>query len=150
MALDWGGAKIVSLERGHPGRHLCEGTPATCPTPALLAAEKAGEKIPAERWKHHCTGLLGEFQGNNLHWMECTEFFGKGKDELGQDLLDYLDRGGSTALEAGGVDALPPDRQPAKWKEFSNKGLLLPEEQVDRFRQFAARLLGLGVRALKA
>jgi hypothetical protein len=55
-ALDWGGAKIVSLKRGSAGRHLCEGTPETCPTPALLAAEKAGKTIPPERWKHNCKG----------------------------------------------------------------------------------------------
>jgi hypothetical protein len=79
--------------------------------------------------------------------MECTEFFGTGLDELGKELLDYLDRVGGTPLEAGTVDALPADRQPAKWQEFYNLELLLPEEKVDRFRQFGAKLLELGERA---
>lgn len=70
---DWDGAQVIHLDTGEVW--LCEGTPETCPTPELNVLEQT-ETIPDDRWKHHCTGILGQYggNGNELHWVACTSF----------------------------------------------------------------------------
>src|SRR5258708_7861501 len=58
-SLDWGGAEVVSLPQGSDKYYLCQGTPETCPTPALLVDKNHGVEVPEERWKHHCKGIFG-------------------------------------------------------------------------------------------
>jgi hypothetical protein len=69
---DWGGASVVYITEGRA--FLCTGTAETCPTPALLVAEREGEEIDPERWKHGCNGILGQLQGssNEIYWVACT------------------------------------------------------------------------------
>lgn len=123
MSLDWGGAEAVSPESGP--RYLCEGTPKTCPTPELILAEKAGEVIPADRWKHHCTGLLGEFQGRNLHWMVCAEF----ESTPDSAVAGYLHRGGDKTyfMEKTGIDLLTYDEQTAVMRDLAVRWSALAE-----------------------
>ncbi len=70
---DWRGATPVFLPSGE--RYLCQGTPQTCPTPALIGGTEAEVTNP-QRWKHNCTGILGEYgaKGNELHWLACASF----------------------------------------------------------------------------
>ncbi len=75
--LEWG-AQIVTLPEGSDKFYLCTGTPETCPTPALNVQQRAydndgtGSPVPAERWEHDCTGILGTHAGNDLIWCACT------------------------------------------------------------------------------
>ncbi|HWE55919.1 MAG TPA: hypothetical protein VG435_10420 [Acidimicrobiales bacterium] len=75
-AADWGsGAELVMIETGK--RYLCTGTPDTCPTPALLTVDGTDESVLTEaRWKHNCTGILGEYgsKGHEIHWVACASF----------------------------------------------------------------------------
>jgi hypothetical protein len=87
--VQWQGpTEVISLDPGHGPLCLCDGTPGTCPTPALVAAERRGEKIPAERWKHHCGGLLGTHQGKNIHWMVCAAIRSEAPDAPSEPLTD--------------------------------------------------------------
>lgn len=69
---DWDGASVVFIDTG--STYLCMGTAETCPTPSLLVAERAGEEIEPDRWKHDCKGILGQLQGdgNEIYWVACT------------------------------------------------------------------------------
>jgi hypothetical protein len=71
---DWNGATPITLPAGE--QYLCQGTPDTCPTPALLTNPTEEDLSNPERWKHKCTGILGQYGGNNneLHWAACTSF----------------------------------------------------------------------------
>jgi hypothetical protein len=71
---DWRGATPVFLPAGE--RYLCQGTTQTCPTPALIASGSEADISNPERWKHNCTGILGEYgaKGNELHWLACASF----------------------------------------------------------------------------
>ena len=97
--------------------------PETCPTPALLWAQARGERIPASRWEHHCSGLLGKYQGKNLHWMVCTELVG----DVDPELLEYLRRFGKS---------ISVFRQ--KVEDFVSD-----DEKVDRMAAFAGKLVAL-------
>jgi hypothetical protein len=70
---DWGGASVVFIDAGQA--YLCTGTTDTCPTPALNV-EARENAVEDERWKHHCTGILGQLGGvgNELFWVACTSF----------------------------------------------------------------------------
>lgn len=70
---DWNGAIPITLTEGR--QYLCQGSPETCPTPALLSGTEEAVSNP-ERWKHKCTGILGQYggNGNELHWVACTSF----------------------------------------------------------------------------
>jgi hypothetical protein len=116
LGVDWGGATPVSLSGGD--RYLCEGTPETCPTPALIVAERQGEKISPERWKHHCTGLLGEYQGKNLHWMCCTAIENGAEQEVMTYLTAKSAGHGITNIEASGFALRRPDEQVKVCREF--------------------------------
>lgn len=126
---DWNGATPITLPAGE--QYLCQGTPETCPTPALLTSASEEAISNPERWKHKCTGILGQYGGNGnvLHWAACTSFViatpelpvldtasvtGPGDDTTGED-PDYDEirelnaknvkdtpGGGSVAVVAGG------------------------------------------------
>ena len=70
---DWNGAIPITLPAGR--QYLCQGSPETCPTPALLSGTEEAISNP-ERWKHKCAGILGQYggNGNELHWAACTSF----------------------------------------------------------------------------
>lgn len=75
-AADWGGAQLIMIESGK--KWLCMGTAETCPTPALLTSTDESV-LTADRWKHHCAGILGEsdqggYAGNEIHWVACSSF----------------------------------------------------------------------------
>jgi hypothetical protein len=77
-SLDWG-ATVVSVAPGGANMRLCNGTADTCPTPALRVQQQefekgTGQAVDAERWNHHCTGVLGQQAGNDIIWMACSGF----------------------------------------------------------------------------
>lgn len=71
---NWNGATPITLPSGR--QYLCQGTPETCPTPALLTNPTEEALSNPDRWKHKCTGILGQYGGSNneLHWAACTSF----------------------------------------------------------------------------
>lgn len=78
QSLDWG-ATVVAVPPGGGDLRLCTGTADTCPTPALNVQQQqfeagTGEAVPEDRWNHHCTGILGQYAGNDIIWMACTGF----------------------------------------------------------------------------
>jgi hypothetical protein len=62
-----------------------------CPAPALLTS--TDEKVIADpqRWKQHCTGILGECAGSSLHWMCCPSVLSNALQEW-KDLPSGGDR----------------------------------------------------------
>lgn len=79
------------------------GTADTCPTPDLNVRAKT-ETIPADRWNHKCTGILGQLgaSGNEIHWVSCTSY-----QVTRHDLPPLL-----TADEAGPGQTIAPDWVP--------------------------------------
>ena len=57
---DWQGAEVIHLESGRIW--LCEDAE-TCPTPELNVLKKT-QDVAADRWEHHCKGILGTYGGN--------------------------------------------------------------------------------------
>ncbi len=70
-------ADVVFIESGKA--YLCTGTEDTCPTPALNVEAQKGE-VEADRWNHHCKGILGQLAGNELFWIACTSIEMEGQE----------------------------------------------------------------------
>jgi hypothetical protein len=116
-SLDWGGAQVISLPKGTQPFYLCQGTPDSCPTPALLTSTDEAVITNPKRWEHDCEGILGQYggSGNNLFWMVCTSLLRntlqEWKDLLGGD--DRLDDQRDWTPDAGARTQIKTTNQKA-------------------------------------
>jgi hypothetical protein len=60
--------------------------------------------VPAERWNHHCNGILTKHAGNELYWVACTSFV---RATPGRDQLPTLVTSDSPGPAARGLEWTP-------------------------------------------
>lgn len=129
---DWRGATPVFLPAGE--RYLCEGTPKTCPTPALIASGSEADITNPDRWKHNCTGILGEYgaKGNELHWLACASF-NYAEKQLPVAEMGAVSGPGAfpTRLDSGADDWVPANDELAKIRDVNQENVKETKNKKD-------------------